>query len=459
MPTAAISGYGSRSGPGGKSPCLPRLERRTPISPRFSGYRRRGFFTGKLPVKLLKVTDPKDVLQIIKETFSPLPLENVSLNEAGGRILGKDILSREDVPGFNRSTVDGYAVMARDTFGAQEGLPAILNCAGEVAMGHAAPATKPGQCCHIHTGGMLPDGCDAVVMVEDTESLGNIVNCYRQVAPGGNVIHRGEDLTAGEQVLQKGRRLRAPELGLLASLGITEIAVHRRPVMGILSSGDELVPYHTADLLPGQIRDCNAVALSLLGRQTGAEVRVGPIIPDSLPGLLKQCRSFLEEVDFLVLSGGSSVGTRDHTAHALQEMGPPGLLVEGIAIQPGKPTLLAGCCGKPVLGLPGHPVSALIIFFLFGKEILRHLSGRTIPPLSPSVKAVLNRNVSSRIGRVEYIRVKLAPAGGEVAASPIFGRSGMLRTLSEADGIIVIPADKEGLLEGDPVEVTLWDSE
>lgn len=408
-------------------------------------------------VKLLRVTDPQDVLRIVEDNFIPLPLENVPLNKAGGRILGEDIISQEDVPGFNRSTVDGYAVIARDTFGAQEGLPAILNCAGEVAMGQAAPPTGPGQCCHIHTGGMLPAGCDAVVMVEDTEALGNIINCYRQVAPGKNVIHRGEDLAAGERVLPAGCRLRAPELGLLASLGIVEAAVHRRPVMGILSSGDELVPYHTADLLPGQIRDCNAVALSYLGRQAGAAVKVGPIMPDSFPRFLEQCRSFLEEVDFLVLSGGSSVGTRDYTAHTLQELGPPGLLVEGVAVQPGKPTLLAGCRSKPVLGLPGHPVSALIIFYLFGRAVIRRLSGQGKPLYSPSVRATLTRNVSSRIGRTEYIRVKLTKANGLVEASPVFGRSGMLRTLSEADGIIAIPADKEGLLEGDLVEVTLWD--
>lgn len=408
-------------------------------------------------MKLLKVTDPQDVLQIIEDNFMPLPLENIPLNKSGGRTLGKDIVSQEDVPGFTRSTVDGYALIARDTFGAQEGLPAILTRAGEVVMGQSAFSAESGQCFQIPTGGALPAGCDAVIMVEDTEPLGNIVNCYRQVAPGENVIHRGEDLAAGERVLPAGYRLRAPELGLLASLGIAEVSIHRYPVMGVLSSGDELVPYYISDLLPGQIRDCNAVALSYLGRQAGATIKTGPIVPDSLPKFLEQCRSLLAEVDFLVLSGGSSVGTRDYTARTLQELGPPGLLVEGVAVQPGKPTLLASCHGKPVLGLPGHPVSALIIFSLFGKAIIKRLSGQKKAPYNPSVRAILTRNVSSRIGRLEYIRVKLSRSKGQVNASPVFGRSGMLRTLSEADGIIAIPADKEGLLEGDFVEATLWD--
>ena len=410
-----------------------------------------------MAMKLLKVTDPEDVLRIIIDRFLPLPLERIPLAKAGGRILGETIFSRENIPGFDRSTVDGYAVIARDTFGAQEGLPALLNCQGEIIMGQPSPSAGPGQCFQIPTGGMLPSECDAVVMVEDTEALGNMINCYRQVAPGKNVIHRGEDMGCGEPVLQAGSKLRAPELGLLASLGLTEIAVHRRPVMGILSSGDELVPYDTTRLLPGQIRDCNALALSYLGQQAGAIVEIGPILSDSPSDFLKHCRSFLETVDLLILSGGSSVGARDYTARTLQELGPPGLMVEGIAIQPGKPTLLAGYQGKPVLGLPGHPVSALIIFYLFGRAAIRRLSGQEEPLFSPSVKATLTRNISSPIGRVEYIRVKLTKVNGLPVATPVFGRSGMLRTLSEADGMIAIPADKEGLPEGDGVEVTLWD--
>ena len=264
---------------GGETPPASRVWKGERRKLRFLVFRERGFFTGMMAVKLLKVTDPEDVLRIIDDNFIPLPLERIPLDKAGGRVLGETVFSREDIPGFNRSTVDGYAVIARDTFGAQEGLPAILNCKGEVVMGQAAPSAGPGQCVQIPTGGMLPSECDAVVMVEDTETLGSIINCYRQVAPGKNVIHRGEDISRGKLVLPAGCRLRAPELGLLASLGLADLAVHRRPVMD--SSSGTSWYYHAAGLLAGQIRDCNAPALSYLGRQAGATIEVGPIIPDS----------------------------------------------------------------------------------------------------------------------------------------------------------------------------------
>ncbi len=408
-------------------------------------------------MKLIRVKDLHTVLQLIEDNFSPLPAEKVSLEQAGGRTVSETVIAREDVPGFNRSTVDGYAVFAGDTFGAGESLPAVLDCTGEVLMGQAAPEIEPGQCCQVHTGGMLPPGADAVVMVENTEVLGSQVHIYRQVAPGENVIHRGEDLQKGSPVLQAGTRLRAPELGLLASLGITEVTVYRRPVVGLLSSGDELVPYHTAKVSPGQIRDSNGIAINYLARQAGAVVINGGILPDDFSQFLSRSQKLLAEVDFLVLSGGSSVGTRDFTAQTMQELGRPGLLVEGIAIQPGKPTLLANCRGKPVLGLPGHPVSALNIFAQFGVAVLNRLSGIPGKLFTPTVRAVLNRNIPSRSGRTDYVRVRLSSVNGHPEASPIFGRSGMLRTLAQADGIVIVPAEKEGLSAGEPVEVILWD--
>lgn len=408
-------------------------------------------------MKLMRVTDPAAVLRLIEERFAPLPAEEVLLGEAGGRCLAGNVAAPEDVPGFDRSTVDGYAVAARDTFGAGEGLPALLECAGEGRMGREAPPIRSGQCLLVHTGGMLPEGADAVVMVEDAEVAGTLVQCHRQVAPGENVIRRDEDLAAGEPALARGALLRAPEVGLLASLGITRVMVHRRPRMGVLSSGDELVPAGTPNLSPGQIRDSNSPALLYLGRQAGAVVTGGGILKDSFDVFLEKAGTLLAEVDFLVLSGGSSVGTRDYTALTLQELGPPGLLVEGVAIQPGKPTLLADCGGKPVLGLPGHPVSALIIFSLFGTAILHRLAGQARTRFTPAVRAVLDRNVPSRSGRTDYVRVNLREESGSVVASPVFGRSGMLRTLARADGVIVIPPELEGLPEGTPVEVFLWE--
>ena len=361
------------------------------------------------------------------------------------------------MPGFDRSTVDGYAVAARDTFGAGEGIPAVLECIGEVLMGKIAPPIKSGQCCLVHTGGMLPEGSDAVIMVEDSEATGTMIQGFRQVAPGENVIHRGEDLAKGDIALTGGHRLRAPEIGMLASLGISVVKVYRQPVVGFFSSGDELVDYTNTELELGKIRDSNAPALLYLAEQYETAFRYGGILPDLFETFLEKSRALLEEVDLLVYSGGSSVGSRDFTALTMQELGKPGLLVEGIAIQPGKPTLLANCDGKPVLGLPGHPVSALNVFSIFGRAIIERLAGQAVKGYSPTVKATLSRNISSRSGRTEYVRVRLEETVSVLSAVPIFGRSGMLRTLAEADGLLEIPAAKEGLSAGETVEVRIWE--
>ncbi len=410
-------------------------------------------------MKLMQVSDPVAVLQLIKKEFMALPAETVAIEAAGGLCLAEGLKSPGDVPGFDRSTVDGYAVAARDSFGAGESMPAMFELAGEVLMGRSAPPINPGQCSLIHTGGMLPGNTDAVIMAEDAEACGSIVNVYKQAAPGENVIHRGEDLRAGSTALKAGRLLRAAEIGMLASIGITEVKVHRQPQIGFFSSGDELVPYRSKQLGPGQIRDSNAPAVSYLARQFGAGFRYGGILPDNFEAFLGESRAMLGEVDFLVFSGGSSVGDRDFTARTMQELGRPGLLVEGIAIQPGKPTLLAKSGFKPVLGLPGHPVSALVIFSIFGRAIIEQLSGRAEEKLTPTLSAGLLRNIASRTGRTDYVRVKLGrdKATGELTAAPVFGRSGLLRTLSEADGLIVVPPEKEGLNAGDRVEVFLWE--
>jgi molybdopterin molybdotransferase len=410
-------------------------------------------------MKLMQVSDPVAVLKLIQTEFIALPLQEIAIERAGGYNLAKTVISPEDVPDFNRSTVDGYAVLARESFGAGESIPAIFELAGEVLMGKSAPPISAGQCCLVHTGGMLPDGTDAVIMIEDTEVSGHYVNCFKQIAPGENVIHRGEDLKSGATVLEAGQQLRAPEIGLLASIGLTEVSVHRQPQIGFFSSGDELVSYSSKQLAAGQIRDSNAPAVGYLAQQFGAGFKYGGILPDNFEIFLAKSQALLEEVDFLVFSGGSSVGSRDFTARTMQELGKPGLLVEGIAIQPGKPTLLAKCNHKPVLGLPGHPVSALNIFTIFGRAIIDQLAGRISKRLKPTLSTILVRNVASRTGRTDYVRVKLEKdeTTGKLNAIPIFGRSGMLRTLAEADGLLVVPPEKEGLSAGEQVQVCLWE--
>lgn len=407
-------------------------------------------------MKLMNVTEPEAVFRLITDNFPALEKEEVGIEEAGGRYLAEDFFSGEDLPGFDRSTVDGYALKARDTFGSREGLPSIFDLKGEILMGEAAPKINAGQCCLIHTGGMLPAGADAVVMIEDTEATRDTIHVYRQVAPGENVIHRGEDLSRGDCALPAGSCLRSAEIGLLASMGAARVKVYRRPVMGLLSTGDELVPYTSQNLESGRIRDCNTPALTYLGRRSGAEVVSGGILPDIFDHFLEKSRNLLNRVDFLVLSGGSSVGARDFTARTLQELGKPGLLVEGISIKPGKPTLLANCNGKPVLGLPGHPISALNVFLIFGVAILNRLAGRR-QKFYPAVNAVLTRNIASRSGQTDFVRVRIEEEAGRILAVPVFGRSGMLRTLADADGFIIIRPEIEGLEAGTEVQVFLWE--
>lgn len=406
---------------------------------------------------MLCVAAVDEVWRIIDESFGPLGSEKIALIDAGGRYLAFDIAADEEVPAFPRSTVDGYAVRAQETFGAQENLPAFLELVGEVKMGESASAINKGETCYVPTGGMLPAGADAMVMLEYTEVTGSLLNIYRQVAPGENLIQAGEDLARGQLVIEQGRKLRGPELGLLASLGITKVTVHQKPRMAIFSSGDELVSWETPILSPGRIRDSNGIALTYLAEQMGAQAVYRGILPDQYDVFLAEISRALAEADMVVLSGGSSVGNRDFTARVLKELGGGRLLVEGVAVQPGKPTLLAKAQGKPLLGLPGHPVSALNIFTMFGSPIIRRLAGARTPTWKASVRAVLTRNIPSRPGRTDLVRAALKHTEQGVTATPVFGRSGLLRTLTEADGVIWIPAEADGLLSGATVDVFLWD--
>jgi len=407
-------------------------------------------------MRLLRVKSVNECLTIINHSFQPLSLQRVALAQAGGRYLAEEIIAAEAVPLFNRSTVDGYAVRAVETFGAQESLPAFFTFKGAVAMGHSAPSIEPGQCCYVPTGGMLPPEADAVVMMEYTEATGDLIQVFRQVAPGENRILRGEDLEAGEVGLNRGRKLRAPEIGILASLGITEVKVYRQPKVVIFSTGDELVPAETSRLEPGQIRDSNGPALVCLAERMGTAACYEGIIKDDYQSFMDKITSALNRADLVVISGGSSVGERDFTPGVLKELSGGDLLIEGIAIHPGKPTLLAAIGAKAVLGLPGHPISALNIFSIFGKAIVKRFLGASAAEPVPYLEAILTRNVPSRPGQVELIRVKLETRDGIMTAVPIFGRSGLLRTLADAAGIIWIDEESDGLTAGTPVRVFPW---
>ncbi len=382
-------------------------------------------------------------------------VEKVKLDVAVGRVLAQDIYADQDVPNFSRSTVDGYAVRAADTFGAGEGLPAYLEVVGEVHMGCWPEWTlHPGTAVKIPTGGMLPEGADAVVMVEYTEVLeGGTIEVTRPVAPGENVIRRGEDIAAGQRVLEQGKTLRPHDVGALAAAGKEEIPVAVPPRVAILSTGDEVVPPGTRAEV-GQVRDINGPALAAAVREDGGNPVLLGIVPDRYEELLGRAKKALEN-DLILISGGSSVGTRDVTAGVIEALGPPGILAHGVSVRPGKPTILAVVQGKPVLGLPGHPASALVAYGLFVRPLIRRLLGAEPETFSRPVAARISRNIASAAGREDHIRVVLKERNGELWAEPVLGKSGLISTLVKADGTVVIPAAREGLTEGEAVKVQL----
>jgi molybdopterin molybdotransferase len=409
-------------------------------------------------LKFFQVHETREVIRLIEETYEPLDrTEEISLYEAFGRVLAEDVLAAEDVPGFDRSTVDGYAVRAQDTFGASESLPAFLDIAGIIEMGKEAGTISSTQAKYIPTGGMMPEGADAVVMIEHVEEVGSLLNVYKQVAPGENVIRRGEDVHAGHRILPRGHRLQPQDLGILAAVGASRVKVFARPIVGILSTGDEIVPPETKEMNPGEVRDINTVALGASLQSMGAEVIYGGIVKDEFDDYLNRAQALFSKVDMLIMSGGSSVGTRDYTVQVMEALGNPGILVHGISIKPGKPTILAKAGKKPVIGLPGHPVSALVIFDLIVRRIVNRLYDRTPHPFDPRIRARLSRNLPSAVGRSDYVRVRLERRNdGEVWAVPVFGKSGLISTLTESHGVIEIPAPKEGLLQGEWVDVNCF---
>jgi molybdopterin molybdotransferase len=384
---------------------------------------------------------------------NPAP-ENVETASALGRVTAAPVHAPHALPDFPRSTVDGYAVIATDTHGASDALPAYLQVIGEVLMGTIADfELRRGCCALIHTGGMLPRGADAVVMVEHTQSVRQgEVEILRSLAEGENVIKVGEDVLAGQEVLPGGVRLRPAEIGGLMALGLTQVPVARRPRVGIISSGDELVPPQEQPGL-GKVRDVNAYTLSALVVQVGGmPVRYG-IQPDRVSELLAVARLALQECDVVVITAGSSASTRDLTAQVIDALGEPGVLVHGVNVRPGKPTILAVCTGKAVIGLPGNPVSALVIASLFVTPVLEALLGLRQRLPRPGVSAALALNLPSQAGREDWVPVRLVESPQGTVAEPVFGKSNLIFTLARADGLICIPADANGLPAGARVEV------
>lgn len=383
--------------------------------------------------------------------ISPEPLtETVPVESVAGRILSAAITADTDIPGFDRSVVDGYAVRAADTAGAGDAIPALLHCAGRIVMGRqdAKTTVGPGTCAYIPTGGVLPEGADAVVMVEYTDVADDTVLVKRSVSHGENLILRDEDFKRGETVFPAGRKISSQDAGVLAACGCATVMVAKKPVIGIISTGNELVPV-TAVPGPGQVRDANASMLAAYLTEYGCVPRYYGIIPDEREAFEAVLARAVPECDVILLSGGSSKDDRDMTAAVIATMGE--VLVHGIAIAPGKPTIIGRIAGKPVFGLPGHPASAFVVLIAIVRPLIDRMLGVT-RTLQRTIGATLEVNIPSQRGREEYVRVRVEDG----VATPLFGKSGLLNTLIRSDGLVRIPAGAEGLEQGSEVEVILW---
>ncbi len=408
--------------------------------------------------ELFTVLPPREALQKLFTHLAPrVPVETIDTARALNRVLAEAPTAYSPLPAFPRSTMDGYAVRAADTFGATEAIPAYLTVVGESPMGSAPTrSVQRGEAMIIHTGGMLPDGADAVVMIERTQkTTEKEIEVMRAAAPGENVLQVGEDVKPGDPLFAIGHLLRPQDLGGLMALGITQVTVARQPRVGILATGDEVIDPHS-DPQPGQVRDVNTYSISGIVGRAGGVAQAGGIIRDNFESLYEAARNLLDRSDMLVLSAGSSVSVRDMTSDVIGKLGQPGVLVHGVSIKPGKPTIIAVCDGKPVFGLPGNPVSAMVVGDLFITPALWRMQGCDRPPLRQTIRAKLTHNLASVPGRVDYIQVRLIDRDGELWAEPVFGKSNLIYTLVKADGMMIIPIDANGVAAGDVVDVRLF---
>ncbi len=404
--------------------------------------------------EFFKVTDLKKVLAYA-DVFQPVGVENISIFDTPGRILAENVKSSENIPNFNRSTMDGFAIKASSSFGASEANPAYLEIKGSIGMGQMADfSIGHGEAARISTGGMLPSGADAVVMVEHADFLDDFtIEVYKSVAPGQHVIMDGEDIQESQEILFSGQRIRPQETGLLAAVGRQTVQVFKKPLVAIISTGDEIVGIDQSPGV-GKIRDINTYTLYGQVLQAGGIPKTYGIVEDNYHSLFEVCKKAIHEADMVLISGGSSVGARDFTIEVLSGLPDSEILVHGITISPGKPTILANAAGKPFWGLPGHVVSAMVVFESVTRSFLERIAGVSRKYHRRFFySARMTRNIGSAQGRVEYIRVRLKEEDGILWAEPILGKSGLIRTMIEADGLVAIDMNTEGLEKGEEVRV------
>ena len=409
--------------------------------------------------ELLKLITPKDATDLILNSITEIKVgtEKVKTPESLGRVVRKSYQSESILPSFDKSSVDGFSVRAQDTFGASDSLPQYLKVVGEVPMGQETELIiSEGQAATTYTGGMLAGDADSVVMIEYTNRIdANTIEVTKPVAKGENVVFTGEDVKPLDEILSSGHTIRPQDIGALSALGINELHVSQKPKVAIISTGDELVSAESDPKL-GQIRDLNTHTISALVAQAGGIACSIGIFKDEYELQLSAATNAMQDCDIIVFSAGSSVSNRDLTVKVFEALGKPGILAHGIAIKPGKPTILGLAQKKPLIGLPGNPVSALVVADLLLKPVIRALMDDINPLFRYQVSALLTSDIPSRSGREDHVPVKLEDNAGVLDATPVFGKSNLIFTLVKSDGIICVPADSAGLYKGQTVTVRMY---
>lgn len=408
-------------------------------------------------MKFFNTITVNEAVETMNENFKDLTIgtESVDILNARGRILSKDIYSTINVPEFNRSTVDGYAILSRDSHGSTPSIPAMLNIIGKVEMGqYIDKEIKSGQAMYVPTGGMLPKGADGVIMIEDVELMDDTtLLTYKPISDGENIILKGDDIKKDELAIKTATKLNPEHVGVLAALGKTNIEVYEKIKFYIISTGDEIIDLDE-ELSIGKVRDINTYSLSAMIEELGGEVAGKNIISDDYDLLRNEVDKALDSSHIVLISGGSSVGVMDYTHKVIDSFKGKGVFIHGLSIKPGKPTIVGEGKKKPIIGLPGHPISSIIVFKALVEEFVSEKINMKV--IKPRVNAIVASNFPSSPGKETYHMVKLKKDGNSYIASPVFGKSGMISLMSQADGYIIIKDHEEGIYKGEEREIYIF---